>query len=113
MESNYKEAINRIVKKVNNPIFILSSDDNKFWDEIRDDISETRKYTYMILNNETDINTFILFQQFNNFIMSNSTFIWWIVWLANAKNVIVPSKWFGPSGPKDYNDIYEDNWERI
>ena len=67
---------------------------------------------YTIIN-DTDINTFIILQQFNNFIMSNSTFIWWVVWLADAKNVIVPSKWFGPDGPSKYNDIYEDNWTKI
>ena len=35
--------------------------------------------------------------------------MWWIVWLADVKNVIAPSKWFGPKGPH-YDDIYEDNW---
>ena len=63
--------------------------------------------------NDTDINTFTLLQNFNNFIMANSTFIWWVVWLSNSKNVIAPSKWFGPQGPQKYEDIYEDSWIRI
>ena len=75
-----------MLEKVSNPIFILTSDDNTFWDEIKDDISPIYNYEHLILNNESDINTFTLLQQFNNFIMSNSTFIWWCAWLANANS---------------------------
>jgi len=45
--------------------------------------------------------------------MSNSTFIWWTTWLANAQQVIAPSKWFGPTGLKHYEDIYEPHWLRM
>ena len=69
-------------------------------------------FPHMILE-ESDINTFALLQQFKHFIMSNSTFIWWCVYLADAKNVIVPAKWFGPAGPQLYEDIYEPNWVRM
>lgn len=109
----YKKAIDIMLQKVSDPIFVLSSDDNTFWDEIKHDISVIDNYPRIYLYNETDINTFVLLQQFNNFIMSNSTFIWWCVWLANTNHVIAPSKWFGPAGPQEYNDIYEDNWEKI
>jgi hypothetical protein len=110
----YKEAVNKMLKKnICNPIFVLTSDDNNFWNEIKTDIAAIFNYENYIIDKETEINTFILLQQFNNFIMSNSTFIWWCVWLSNSKNVIVPSKWFGPAGPSHYEDIYEENWERI
>jgi hypothetical protein len=45
--------------------------------------------------------------------MANSSFMWWCVWLSDAKNVIAPSKWFGPEGPTPYDDIFEESWERI
>ena len=108
----YKKAINSMLKKVSNPFFLLCGDDNNFWEEIRKDIPEVYSADYFILN-ENDILSFVLLQQFDNFIMSNSTFIWWCVWLSNQKNVIAPDKWFGPSGPKLYRDIYESNWEII
>jgi len=109
----YKQAINLILKKVENPIFILCGDDNTYWNRISNDISEVYKYNWQVLENESDINTLILLQQFENFIMSNSTFIWWAVWLSKYKNVVVPSKWFGPYGPAEYEDIYEESWIRI
>jgi len=112
LDSNYyKAAFNIMLTKVENPIFILSSDDNEFWKEIKNEM-DVSTYAHMILN-DTDVNTFYFLQQFNNFIMSNSTFIWWIVWLSNANHAIVPSTWFVPQVPAIYDDIYEENWIRI
>jgi len=104
----YKKALEQILPKVDNPILVLTSDDNSFWDEIPD----IKQYHHVIIN-DTDVNTFHLLRHFNNFIMANSSFIWWVVWLSNATNVIAPSKWFGPAGPPQYEDIYEENWSRI
>ena len=109
----YTEAINKILQYVNNPIFLLSSDDNSYWNEIKEDIHIVFNSEYFIIENESDINTFLLLQHFNNVIMSNSSFIWWTTWLSNASNVIAPSKWFGPIGPCLFNDIYESHWHLI
>jgi hypothetical protein len=65
---------------------------------------------------ETDeIRTLALLQQFNWFIIANSTFSWWAAWLSDAppENVYAPVAWFGPTGPKNYADIYEPGWNRI
>jgi len=108
----YREAVRRMMMRIKNPIFLLCSDDQTFWNEIRDDISPVFEHEHIVLEDD-DIHTFVLLQQFQNFIMANSTFIWWCVWLSDAKNVMVPSKWFGPSGPTPYDDIFEASWERI
>jgi len=114
LEGNYyKEAVRRMVQRVEHPIFLLCGDDPNFWNEIREDIPDVFTNAHIVLDHETDIITFALLQQFQNIIMSNSTFIWWCVWLSEAKNVIVPAKWFGPAGPSYYEDIYESGWERI
>ena len=111
LHSNYyKEAIQRMKQKIDNPIWLLTSDDNRYWMEIE---KELDIHSPVILMNESDIHTFALLQQFQHVILSNSTFIWWCAWMADAKHVIAPSKWFGPTGPHPYDDIYEDHWERI
>lgn len=102
----YVRALPKMTQSIPHPFIVLCGDDNQFWNQMK------LPFPHMILE-ESDINTFALLQQFNHFIMSNSTFIWWCVYLADAKNVIVPEKWFGPAGPQLYEDIYEPNWVRI
>lgn len=109
----YTQAVREMLQKVENPIFLLCGDDVNYWSEISDNISEIYKYEWQILQNESDINTINLLSQMENFIMSNSTFIWWAVWLSVGKNVIVPKKWFGPIGPQEWEDIYEESWIRL
>jgi hypothetical protein len=50
-----------------------------------------------------------------NNIMSNSTFSWWGSFLNKNKNknVFTPSIWFGPSGERNFQDIYLDSWIKI
>jgi len=108
----YKEAIKRMCQNVNNPILLLSSDDSQFWMDISKDIPELNAYNVYIIN-DNEINTLTLLQQFQYYIIANSTFSWWAAWLANAKKVIAPSKWFGPYGPTKYSDIYVPSWELI
>jgi hypothetical protein len=98
---------------VQNPIFLLCSDDQSFWNEIREDIAPVFEHEHIILEDDSDLRTFTLLQQCHNFIMANSTFIWWCVWMADAKHVIAPAKWFGPEGPYPYHDIFEDSWDLI
>jgi len=109
----YAEAVQRMIKKVQNPIFLLCSDDQTFWNEIRNDIPQVFEHEHIILDDNSDIGTFTLLQQFHYFIMANSTFIWWCVWMADAKHVLAPATWFGPEGPKEYHDIFEPTWELI
>jgi hypothetical protein len=110
----YKESINKICQRVKNPFFLLISDDSSFWLSILNDISELVENEIYILNDENEVNTFILLQQFHNFIIANSTFSWWGAWMANEPKIVyAPSKWFGPAGPKNYTDIYISNWNLI
>jgi hypothetical protein len=110
----YKDGIKKVCEVIKNPIFLLSSDDSSFWFEIFREIPQCFNNEIFILDNENEINTLALLQQFNYYVIANSTFSWWAAWLSdNPKMVIAPSKWFGPYGPQSYEDIYEKSWIRV
>lgn len=109
--SYYKLGVEIIKKQIDGPIeFILISDDNSFWSNPDFDFLKNEKVTIF---NGTDIETLALMKSCKNFIIANSTFSWWGAYLADAQNVIAPSRWFGPRGPQDWQDIYEDSWTII
>jgi hypothetical protein len=112
----YRKAIQTMLEVVKDPIFLLVSDDQSYWSEIRPQIPELQTYDSILIQSATDVETLGLLQQFQYYIMANSTFSWWFTWLAkNPKRVIVPEKWFGPAGlkPHEYADIYEPSWIKI
>lgn len=109
----YREAVRRVAAKISRPLYLLVSDDPNYWHEIRGEIPGVLEGDHMLLRDVSDIETMLLMQQFSYVVMSNSTFIWWAVWLGCAKHVWAPAKWFGPKGPQEWEDIYEAEWERI
>jgi hypothetical protein len=106
----YRRAIEKARSWVEDPLFLLCGDDPSFWAPLCAELPST---TYQVLEESSDIRTFLLLQQFRHFIMSNSTFIWWCVYLSSSDHVIAPAKWFGPKGPSPFHDIYEPTWIRM
>jgi len=109
----YRCAMERMRTYVESPIFLLCADDNRFWTENIAVLPVSDTSEYQILYEENDVHALTLLQQFSYFIIANSTFSWWGAWLADARRVIAPARWFGPAGPQQYEDIYEHSWERI
>ena len=110
----YKEAIMKISNDIEDPIFILAADDPSFWSSVINELPQLSNRNIYILDDDNEIIVLALLQQFQYFIIANSTFSWWAAWLSNAtKKVIAPSKWFGPTGPQNYKDIYIPSWELI
>lgn len=109
----YQNAVSYMCEKVKSPHFLLVSDDNSFWSAVISMVPAISECGYTILESENDVETLALLQQFRHYIIANSTFSWWGAWLSGSKNVCAPSQWFGPIGPKKYEDIYEEEWTRI
>jgi len=104
----YRRAIEQARSWVEDPLFLLCGDDQTFWAPLCAELPST---AYHVLEEPSDVRTFLLLQQFRHVIMSNSTFIWWCVYLSSDQgHVIAPAKWFGPNGPHPFHDIYEPTW---
>ena len=109
----YQRMVDEVLATVERPLFLLVSDDPSFWGCMEPHIPEVFQGEFHILRDATDVETMILLQRFRHFVMSNSTFIWWAVWLADAQHVWVPKRWFGPRGPAEWGDVYEDFWKQV
>lgn len=105
----YKDAIEYIKKKVNNPVFYLFSNDipeakKLFNDEkiIPVDINQGDK-SYMDM---------YLMSQCKHCIVANSSFSWWGAWLNSnpTKIVVAPKKWVNTSPSPD---IWAKGWIKI
>jgi hypothetical protein len=83
---------------------------------LSDNLAACRTWPFLqeaIFVDESDVVCLSLMSRAPNLIMSNSSFSWWGVFLGAPKRVISPARWFGPSGPQDYEDIYEPSWEKM
>ena len=86
-----------------------------------DDLAWCREQPWLqgaaFVDEPSDVHSLWLMSRFRHFIMSNSTFSWWAVWLSDYKrdhgHVWAPNKWFGPMGPPDTRDVYESDWIQL
>jgi len=66
------------------------------------------------LENDNEIEDLYSLSQCDSVIMSNSSFSWWGTFLGKKKEkIICPDKWYGPRGPQDSQDLFEDSWIKI
>lgn len=102
----YKRAITEIHKRVPGARILVFSDDLR-WCQEQSFFPENTVF----IDEPDECCALWLMAQFRNYIIANSSFSWWATWLGDrAQNVIAPNRWFGPSGPQDFQDIYEPEW---
>ncbi len=109
----YRRAMALAAEKVENPVFMLVSDDPMWWFQVMPELPLLQSHAFTILSEEDEVVTMALLQQFRHFIVANSSFSWWAAWMAAAPLVIAPARWFGPEGPKQWEDIDVPYWLRI
>ena len=110
-ESYYRDSIGYIESKVDNPHFLIFSDDYNW---VRKNLKcSEKKFTLMDFTPDT-LSHFKLMCLCKHHIIANSTFSWWPAWLkkqTNDKIVIAPKKWlngtFQPSG------LIMPSWKRF
>ena len=92
----YKNAINEINKKIDNPFYFIFSDDIEF---VKNNFIFEQKTIFVEFDKSfifKDIYSFHLMSLCRHNIIANSTFSWWAAWLNSNKNKIIisPKKWF-------------------
>ena len=103
----YFRAIDKMQTLVSDAKYYVFSDNIE---EVKDLFS---KYSYLnfsyIDSKYTDQESLYLGTCCNHFIMTNSSYSWWMQFLSKNpnKHVIAPSRWFGVKRPCN---IYQDNW---
>ena len=109
----FYKAIEIIKEKVDNPTFIVFSDDIE-WVKENMDFEVPAFYED---GNDPIWEKLRLMYSCKHFIISNSTFSWWSQYLSRNKNkiVIAPKKWKNSAYKSDTSklDIYQDFWIRI
>lgn len=108
--SYYLKAINKMNDIEKNNIFIIFSDDITW---VKNNIEFSSKDT--VLYEEKKYNLYekiYLMIHCNNYIISNSSFSFWVQFLSfnSNKKVIAPDKW---TNSKQNIDIYEPSWIKI
>jgi hypothetical protein len=104
-EPYYTRAITAAAGK--GPLLVFSDDNN--WCQKQ---SWLQGATFV--DERNDCAALFLMTQFRRFIISNSSYSWWGAWLSGpSAEVWAPATWFGPAGPRDYQDVYEPTWSLI
>ena len=98
------KAVKYFDKNVNNPKYLIWS--NNF--DNLEKYFDTKKFTFVINNNDKVLTDFYLLTQCKYFIVGPSTFHWWGAWLSNFDDKIcVRPKDLNPSNNKNF---WPDKW---
>ena len=105
----YEKALDivpRVYDSCDLPVLIFSDDPE--WCKEQELFSSNR---FMVAEGNSAYVDMCLMTLCSRHIIANSTFSWWGAWLANSKQVVAPSVWFGPNNAHlDIKDLYLDDW---
>ena len=108
----YKEAMELIESKVENPVYFLFSDDIPW---VKENFTTSFETHYIDFNDaSTNFEDLKLMSSCQHNIMANSSFSWWGAWLNSNPNktVIAPKLWFNDE-KVNTSDIIPENWIQL
>ena len=105
----YKRSMNFMREKIDNPFFLIFSDDAAWCKE--NFMDEDCK----VLKNSSPEIDMCAMSLCDHQIIANSSFSWWPAWLnKNEKKIIIaPELWFGNKGPTDTEDLLPSTWMKF
>lgn len=109
----YKNAIDYIVKHVENSVFFIFSDDIEW---CKQNLNIQNEHYFINWNKGSkSFRDMQLMSLCKHNIIPNSSFSWWGAWLNQNKEkiVIAPSKWVNDNSGLDFSDIIPSSWIRI
>lgn len=105
----FKRAVDYMQKRVENPVFIVFSNDIAW---VKENIKIEGKVLYES-GNDPVWETFRLMYSCKHFVISNSTLHWWAQWRSENENkiVVAPDHWYNAEGWE--NHLMLDSFVRI
>ena len=102
--SYYNPAFSWMLSNIQGCRFLAISDDYEW---CRSNLPND----FLLPNSKSMFHDMCLMSMCDVHIIANSSFSWWAAWLSEkTKQVIAPSQWFGPKGPKKWDTIYSNGW---
>ena len=111
----YQEAMDRIKREVENPVFFIFSQD---FDWINENLTFDKEEVHFIDWNKGK-DSYIDMQLMSlckHNIIANSSFSWWAAWLNKnpEKRIFAPARWFRKEERnEDLKDFYPEEWKMI
>lgn len=109
----YRNAIDYIVRHVENPVFYIFSDDIEWCGQ---HLNIKKEHYFINWNKGKDsFRDMQLMSLCKHNIIPNSSFSWWGAWLNQNKEkiVIAPSRWINDDSKLDFSDIIPSSWIRM